>query len=98
MENSIEKRYEELLEENQALKEQVRKLLKDQKIYDNLTVKDNCYFIEKENGDLDGPFCTRCWDKWKKLTRLTIMDSPDGKRTMATCHECTYFTYLPMFD
>ncbi|SHJ09883.1 FtsB/FtsL family cell division protein [Parasporobacterium paucivorans] len=98
MDNSLEKKYQELVEENKALKEQIKKLQKDQKIYDSLIVKNNCYFIEKENGDMDGPFCIRCWDKRKKLTRMTIMDSPDGSKTMATCHDCTFIAYLPMFD
>jgi len=56
--NVIE-RMNELIEENQLLKEKL-------KTVENLTFKDKMYFIKGDND----PFCSRCWDTDTKLIRL----------------------------
>ncbi|MEO0131295.1 MAG: hypothetical protein ABIK76_06355, partial [candidate division WOR-3 bacterium] len=38
----------------------------------------------KENGEKDGPFCTRCWDKNKDLIRM----HPCGNPAYSECPEC----------
>lgn len=55
----------ELREENQKLKE---KLLEKNK--NNLIFENGAYFEIKEDGRKEGPFCSVCWEKDKKMIRL----------------------------
>ena len=72
-----QKKIHELEEENITLKEQL-------KIKENLKYENNAYWIEREGGQKDGPFCPRCWDKNKELIRL----NPCGNPAYCDCPEC----------
>ncbi len=55
----------ELREENQKLKE---KLLEKNK--NNLIFENGAYFEIKEDGSKEGPFCSVCWERERKLIHL----------------------------
>ncbi|QSX09510.1 hypothetical protein J0B03_05455 [Alkalibacter rhizosphaerae] len=82
----IQKETLDLLEENRNLKDKIRNLKEVNITNDNLILKGHCYYIEKSHGILDGPFCTTCWDKDKKLIRMYIAGN------FATCHVCKFYT------
>jgi len=65
-----------LEKENEALKKQIA-------IKESIFQKAGVYF-SKKNNEVDGPFCTRCWDVDSKLVRLRIIQ---GNR-WAVCPEC----------
>jgi hypothetical protein len=54
-----------LIEENHALKHEVRGLKETLAIREQLVFQHNAYFR-----GADGPFCSRCWDAEEKLVRL----------------------------
>ena len=62
--------------ENRRLKEKLR--TKGALIYEN-----NCYW-RVENDKVDGPFCSRCWDKENTLIRVHQL--PDA--AYIVCPEC----------
>lgn len=70
-------------EENHGLKKDKERLTELLKIKDNLELKDNLYWIRKEEKS-DGPFCTRCWDKNKELIRIPIYNN----QYSYNCPEC----------
>ena len=73
----------ELQKDNQGLKDE-NKTLKDKlKIKGSINPRDNAYWVKKEDGSEDGPFCLRCYDKNKDLMRL-----PQGQYNFRTCPEC----------
>lgn len=51
----------------------------------DLSKEHNTYWMIKENGTKDGPFCMRCWDKNKDLIRLNNLGDVDQ------CPECKNF-------
>jgi len=59
-----------IVEENLALRDQVRELEDKLRIKDKLTYELGCYWIATSDGR-EGPFCTHCWDRDNKLVRLT---------------------------
>lgn len=67
-----------LQDENQSLKNQLKKSEEAQNIAARLRVEQNSYFLEN-----DGPFCTRCWDVDKILVREQI-----GSYGIVSCPEC----------
>jgi hypothetical protein len=86
----IQKECMDLVEENRSLKARIRKL-EDEKINnDKLEVKGHCYYLKKDDGELDGPFCTTCWDKDRKLIRMHV--SNGNGYDMASCHACDFGT------
>ena len=58
----------ELVEENRALKEQLREMKAQREINDELQPHGNAYWRTKDD-KRDGPFCMRCWDVDGKLVR-----------------------------
>lgn len=63
-----------LQEENQKLKEMLKENDRMADISKLLVFENNAYFLEKEGGRKDGPFCSRCWDVHKRLVRLHIAE------------------------
>lgn len=61
-----------MVEENATLKNQIKSLEEKLKIKDSLTFENNDYWIKREDGSKDGPFCTHCWDREQKLVRLNL--------------------------
>jgi len=57
-------------EENAELKQQLKNLQNEKP---QLIFKNGCYFSIKEDGSDDGPYCTGCFDKDKKIIRLIKM-------------------------
>ncbi len=58
-----------LVEENGRLKGEIKELEEAFQIKDTLTFENNHYYVVKDN-EKDGPYCTYCWDKDRKLVRL----------------------------
>jgi len=74
----MEKRIQDLEKENRKLKEKLE-------IKENLIFEKNAYWLKKENGERDGPFCSVCWDDSNKLIRLRVGDYQLG---WASCPKC----------
>lgn len=74
----MQKRIADLEAENKSLHDKLE-------TKDNLTYENNAYWLKKENGQTEGPFCSRCWDAEKKLVRI----HPRG--TGHHCPECKNF-------
>jgi len=74
----MQKRMQNLERENDELKEKLR--IKENVIYEN-----NAYWVKKEDGQKDGPFCSRCWDKDKNLIRIRVLSMNPA---FAICPEC----------
>ncbi len=58
----------ELMEQNQDLREEVARLKKNLELEGTVKYDDGAYWTE--NGDRDGPFCTKCWDVKRTLVRM----------------------------
>ncbi len=65
-----------LVEENGRLKHEVANLKEKLTVKGKLVVKDDCYWLPDDSGNLDGPFCTTCWDTEKQLVRMLHMGQP----------------------
>lgn len=63
----------ELVEENNDLRKEIAQMKESNELQESLIVEDNFYF-KKKNNDLDGPFCTACWDQSSKLIRLNVVE------------------------
>ncbi len=74
----MQKKIQEIEKENRELKEKLE-------IKENLIFEKNAYWLEKENGEKDGPFCSVCWDADEKLIRLRVGDYALG---WALCLKC----------
>lgn len=55
----------EVTEENKRLKKEIDDYKKAKDIEDRLVFRDNAYYLNEE-----GPYCSVCWDKDKKLVRM----------------------------
>ena len=64
----------ELSEQNEALRRENYELKEKLKIKGSLVFKENMYFLTKEDGQQDGPFCSVCWQSDEKLVRLHSND------------------------
>jgi len=67
----------ELQDENQKLKEKIASLSEELRMKGSLRFKNNSYYLELENGQADGPFCSACWDSKKTLVRLHDLEDCD---------------------
>lgn len=83
-----------LLEENQALKNEIVELKSLEKVESNIHQKDDAYYLKNDYGEDDGPFCTRCWDKDKSLIRLRVWQEAYTERFVCDCPECNSRGYL----
>lgn len=72
-----QKRIAELEEENKKLKD--IKLFKEKATFSN-----NCYWLKREDGKTDGPFCSKCVETDDRTLHLHVRQS-DG---FATCPSC----------
>jgi len=82
----MQKRIQELEKENRELREKLE-------IKENLYYENNTYWVKKEDGSKDGPFCSRCWDKNKDLIRLRYHSAQKWSLAHYDCPECKN-TYL----
>ncbi|HAN10104.1 MAG TPA: hypothetical protein DCP90_05785 [Clostridiales bacterium] len=81
----------ELQEENINLKNKVRELEKRKNIEDSLEFRENAYYKKLEDNKEDGPFCSACWDKDKRLTRMHSIN--DGTVVKFACSVCNCRVY-----
>ena len=85
--------YQQILEAQQALLnnqrriaelEEENKKLKDIKFFkETANFQNNCYWLKKESGTTDGPFCSKCVENDDRIIRLHTRS--DG---YATCPNC----------
>lgn len=87
---SIKDAYQELSDENKKLDAYIVSLQKERQKRDNLILKGDCYYILKENDELDGPYCPYCWDKEEELNKMHIVKH--ANKNIATCYICYYKT------
>ena len=73
----MQKKITDLEKENIILKNKLE-------IKDNLIFENNAYWIKKDDGLKDGPFCSRCWDVEKNTVRM----APDLNKAFHCCPEC----------
>lgn len=77
----------ELMSENADLKERIKELEQQQITAKSLEFNNNAYWIKNDDGSVDGPFCSNCWDVERKLVRLHVaIKSNYPKR--AKCLNC----------
>ena len=60
-----------MMEENRLLKDENRALREQLQVKRNLVFRENSYWMPKEDGFEDGPFCSTCQDVDGKLVRMT---------------------------
>ncbi|SMO96024.1 hypothetical protein [Fodinibius sediminis] len=75
---SLSEVQELISEKDSKIKELKAKLELDS----NLEYEDECYFIKKDKGEDEGPFCYRCYDADGKLVHLVNVKSYRG------CYYC----------
>jgi hypothetical protein len=73
----------ELAQENFDLKQELLATKQNQKIEETLVFWADRYW-RKIGEEIDGPFCSKCWDSSRKLIRLHR-----ERRAFPTCPECT---------
>lgn len=81
----IQKESLDLLDENRQLKDEVYKLRKKLDIENNVVYLQDAYYVNK-HGDFDGPYCRVCWDKEKKLIRMSIGNYIYGEAACMVCN------------
>ena len=91
---SIQSMAYSLQEENQNLKKEIADLRVLDKLAGKIYIKDDAYYLKKEDGKDDGPFCTRCWDKDKSLIRCRVWKEAITERFICDCPECNSRGYL----
>lgn len=57
-------------EENLQLREENQKLREELQLQGALIPEHNAYWMKDDDGKLDGPFCSNCWDVNKLLVRM----------------------------
>ena len=76
-----------LQEDNHQLRSRVAELEKKLKLHNDLVFEAGMYWLTKEDGKRDGPFCQKCHDTAGRLIRLQ-----DGRERVACsdwlCFEC----------
>jgi regulator of replication initiation timing len=76
----------DLIEENHQLRMKMGQLDDVKKIREKLKPVEHVYYLETDN-ELEGPFCSACWDKEQKLIRLHVVEST------GRCPICEVITY-----
>lgn len=95
---SIQSMANSLQDENRSLKEEIDKLKSLNKIADEIYLKGDAYYLKKDNGVEDGPYCTRCWDKDKLLIRCRVWEEAYTNKLVCDCPECNSQGYLKNSD
>lgn len=74
----------ELMDENKGLKNQLEDCKEKLKIKGSINFDRNAYWLTKENGEKEGPYCSLCYDSDKKL--INLIPCVDPKYLM--CPKC----------
>ncbi len=75
-------KFKEILSERDAEIQRLKGQLEKQ---GNILWETPYYFLIKENGEKDGPYCQKCYDSKRKLIRLQSV----GPKCYWRCYECT---------
>lgn len=81
--------------DNSKLIEEIKKLKRDEEIDSKLIFKNNSYYM-KDNEKEDGPFCSMCWDKDRKLVRMHKDDSYPYYRWICPVDNSSFTTREPV--
>jgi DNA-directed RNA polymerase subunit M/transcription elongation factor TFIIS len=79
----MQKKILDLEEENKGFRERLR--LKEVVFFEH-----DAYWIKKDDGSKDGPFCLHCWDKDQILIRMQYRAASTGRVASFNCTECKY--------
>ncbi len=80
----LKERAMEMQEKIEKLAAENKKLKKNQSIEEKLELKDNHYWL-KEGDGLDGPYCTKCWDKEQLLIRVPFYNDNEYQFECPNC-------------
>lgn len=91
---ALQKAILELDKKNYKLEKELHELKKelDKKETFNMQYDSNCYWNKKENGNVEGPYCSICWDKDKNAIRLTQNSTMDKR--FFICGNCKNEFYV----
>jgi hypothetical protein len=67
----LQQKYHEAQEQTRRLGDELRQLSDASALADDIVAEDNAYFLSKD-GKKSGPYCTACWDRDRKLVRLSF--------------------------
>jgi hypothetical protein len=67
----LQQKYHEAQEQTRRLGDELRQLSDASALANDIVAEDNAYFLNKE-GNKSGPYCTACWDRDRKLVRLSF--------------------------
>lgn len=81
----------ELMSENADLREEIKELKAKVFKQENVVKIATAYYIRGESGDLEGPYCMRCYDDQQKLIHYRFTN--DHERPRAECPVCKMRTY-----
>lgn len=80
----LKERAMEMQEKIEKLSTENKKLIKNQSIKEKLELADNHYWLKNED-KLDGPYCTKCWDKEQLLIRVPVYDNNEYEFICPNC-------------
>ena len=83
----VQKEAIDLIEENRKLKNKICELEETMNLKKSVRYIEDAYYIEKEDGTFDGPFCRVCWDTTGKLVRMSKGIYIGGE---AACKVCNF--------
>jgi len=66
----------ELVEENSKLKGEIASLKEKLSVKEKIIFHDDSYWLPKNDGTEDGPFCSNCWDTRAQLVRMLFCGDP----------------------
>jgi hypothetical protein len=75
-----------MMEENRGLRDEVRTLKEQLHTKESLVFRNNAYWLPKDDGTEEGPFCSACHDGDHKLVRMTKMSIGYSCRVCAKAH------------
>ncbi|SCJ52537.1 Uncharacterised protein [uncultured Clostridium sp.] len=85
----VQKEAMDLLEENRNLKNRMHQLQEELNTKKSVEYIEDAYYVKRENGTYDGPYCRVCWDKDNKLIRMSIGSYNYGC-SEAACMVCNF--------
>lgn len=78
-------------EENRILRRTLDEEKAARKTTEKMVFASHVYWLRKDAGGLDGPYCTICWDDSRKLVRMTFTAEGTfaGKEELGRCRAFT---------
>jgi hypothetical protein len=81
----MKERAMEMQDRIETLSKENKKLKEIQHIECRLVLKDNHYWLKLDHDKLDGPHCTKCWDKDKQLIRVPVYGDNEYRFVCPSC-------------